>query len=75
MAAWSAQEQAYVAQQQANKKLPDLKTLVNYQRQRQRLVMSTHGNIHGAVAASSWSGLYSYINGGFKAGLQVAAAK
>jgi hypothetical protein len=72
LAAWSVQEQAYVAQQRAAKKLPDMKTLVAYRRQRQRLVMNAHGGIHGALTATSWAGLYGYINGGFKTGLKQA---
>jgi hypothetical protein len=45
LAAWQIQEQAYVTQQKAAKKLPDVKTLVNYQWQRQRLVMQSCGDI------------------------------
>ena len=68
VAAWQAQEQAYLAQQKAAKKLPDMKVLVNYQRQRQRMVMNAHTAVHGSLSATSWTGLYGYINGSFKAG-------
>ena len=69
LAAWSTEEQGYVAHQKAAKKMPDMKTLVVYQHQRQRLVMNTHRGIHGALTATSWAGLYGYINGGFKTSL------
>jgi hypothetical protein len=73
LAAWSTLEQGYVAHQQGAKKLPDIKTLIVYQHQRQRLVMNAHGRIHGALTRTSWAGLYAYINGSFKAGLKQTA--
>jgi hypothetical protein len=72
LGAWFLNEQYYLSQQRFAKKLPDMKTLVNYQRQRQRLVMSAHGRIHGALSSAGWTGLYGYINGSFKAGLNQA---
>ena len=66
LAAWQGPEQAYVNQQKAAKKLPDMKTLINYQWQRQQLVMNGYFRIHNALTASSWTGLYGYINGAFR---------
>jgi len=63
---WFSKEQYYLAQQRAARKRPDIKVLVNYQWQRQRLVMNTHAAIHDAVTGSSWTGLNGYINGDFK---------
>jgi hypothetical protein len=66
LAAWQGPEQAYVNQQRAAKKLPDPKILVNYQWQRQRLVLNAYGGIHNALTTPSWTGLYGYINGAFR---------
>jgi hypothetical protein len=43
--------------------------LVNFQRQRQRLVMNAHGRIHGALSKPSWAGLTGYINSDFASAL------
>jgi len=73
LGAWYLNVQQYLATQRAAKKPPDIKTLVNYQRQRQRLVMTAHGGIHAALTPASWTGLYGYINGSFKSSLGHAA--
>lgn len=69
LGAWYLNVQQYLATQRAAKKAPDIKTLVNYQRQRQRLVMTAHTGIHAALTPASWTGLYGYINGSFKSSL------
>jgi len=69
LAAWQAKEQAYVTQQRVAKKLPDMKILVDFMHQRQRLVMNAHGSVHGALTSASWDGLHTYINGDFQASL------
>jgi len=63
--AWHRRLQTYLAQQRAAKARPDIKVLVNFQRQRQRLVMNAHGRIHGALSKPSWAGLNGYINSDF----------
>jgi hypothetical protein len=70
MGALFLQEQAYLAQQRAAKKAPDVKILMKNQWQRQRLIMNAHGAIHGKLKHSNWAGLYGYINGDFENGLQ-----
>lgn len=67
--AWHKRLQVYLAQQRAAKAKPDMKVLVNFQRQRQRLVMNAHGRIHGALGKASWQGLSGYINSDFAAAL------
>jgi len=66
---YGAKEQAYVTQQRAANKLPDVKILVDFMHQRQRLVMNAHGSVHGALTSASWDGLHTYINGDFQASL------
>jgi hypothetical protein len=70
LAIWAASEQAYIAQQRANNQLPDTATLIEFQRQRQRLVMNAYGSVQAALSPVSWSGLYGYINGAFKTQIQ-----
>ena len=65
--AWQAPVRAYLNQQQAVKKLPDAKTLITYQWQRQRLVLNAYFSMHNALTPSSWNGLHAYINGPFLA--------
>ena len=72
LGAWYLDQQNYLYQQKLAKKTPDLKILVKYQWQRQRLVMNAHAAIHGAVTKTSWSGLYTYINGDFATALHAA---
>jgi hypothetical protein len=66
---WSLDVRSYLNQQKYAKRKPDMKVLINYQWQRQRLVMNAHAAIHGTLTASSWTGLYGYINGDFKTAL------
>jgi hypothetical protein len=67
MGAWYLQQQHYLSQQRAAKQPPDIKILVKNQRERQRLIMNTHGAIHAALKRSNWAALHGYINGDFKA--------
>jgi len=75
LAAWQAPVQAYVAQQQAAKHLPDMKILIGFQTQRQVLVIATHGRIHQAITPASWTGLTGYIKGAFRLSLTTGGGK
>jgi hypothetical protein len=68
------QQQAYLSSVRAAKKQPDIKTLVNYQWQRQRLVMNTQAQIRGALKQANWSALYGYITGDFATALHASTA-
>lgn len=66
LAAWQVQEQKYVTQARASHHPLDMKTMVRFQYQRQRLVMATRDSIHSAIPEGSWLGLHNYVNGAFK---------
>jgi hypothetical protein len=70
LGAWETDEQAYVAKVRAGKQLPDTKTLIAYQMQRQRLVIDAYSSAHATLSPASWTGLYGYINGAFRLGLR-----
>jgi hypothetical protein len=67
LAAWQVQEQKYVAQARESHQPLDMTTMIQFQYQRQRLVMTTHDSIHSAISEASWVGLHNYVNGAFKA--------
>jgi hypothetical protein len=69
LGSWCLTQQDYLYRQKAAKKTPEVKFLVNNQWQWQWLVIKAHGAIHAALPPASWAGLYSYINGDFKASL------
>jgi hypothetical protein len=64
------QQQYYLSAQRAAKKAPDVKILMGYQWQRQRLVMEAHAGIRGVLKPSNWTALHGYINGDFATALQ-----
>lgn len=70
LAKWETEVKAYNTQQSARRQLPDMKTLLAFQAQRQRLVIVTRDAILRALPQASWSNLYSYINGDFQRGLR-----
>ena len=75
LVAWEAQVQAYVAKQRAAKQLPDMKVMIDFQVQRQRLVIATHSQVHQALTPVSWSGLGAYIKGDYRRSLATGGGK
>ena len=70
LATWQVQEQEYVTQARASHQPLDMNRMIEFQYQRQRLVMATHDRIHSAIPEGSWLGLHNYVNGAFKESLK-----